>query len=193
MDDRNAPHGDTGSTGSTGTEEEYRMGATHTVVDSPLGELTVVAEDGALTGVYFPDHRRRPAPETFGPRTDEGFEGFEEVRRQLGEYFAGRRDRFDLPLAPKGDEFHQRVWKLLAEIPFGETRSYGELARQLGNASLAQAVGAANGRNPLSVIVPCHRVVGADGNLTGYAGGLDRKRFLLELEEPAAVRAERLF
>jgi O-6-methylguanine DNA methyltransferase len=166
------------------------MSTTHTVVQSPLGGLTVVAEDGALTGVYFQGHRRRPAPETFGTRADGGFE---ETRRQLDEYFNGRRTRFDLLLAPHGNEFQHRVWQLLTEIPYGETRSYGDLARELGNVTLAQAVGAANGRNPLSVIVPCHRVVGADGALTGYAGGLTRKRFLLDLEESAAAKEARLF
>jgi methylated-DNA-[protein]-cysteine S-methyltransferase len=166
------------------------MSATHTVVGSPLGDLTIVAEDGALTGLYFDGHQRRPGPAGFGSRADAGFEA---ANRQLGEYFAGERTRFDLALAPRGDEFQHRVWRLLAEIPYGETRSYGELARELEDAGLAKAVGAANGRNPLCVIVPCHRVLGADGSLTGYAGGLYRKRFLLELEEPAEAKAVRLF
>ncbi|WP_329081703.1 methylated-DNA--[protein]-cysteine S-methyltransferase [Streptosporangium sp. NBC_01469] len=166
------------------------MARTHTVIASPLGDLTAVAEDGVLCGLYFERHLRGPAPQDRGTYDESGFE---EVRRQLGEYFAGERTRFELPLAPRGDEFQQRVWRLLTEIPFGETRSYGELARRLGNVSLAQAVGAANARNPLSVIVPCHRVVGADGGLTGYAGGLARKRFLLDLEEPAERKAARLF
>jgi methylated-DNA-[protein]-cysteine S-methyltransferase len=166
------------------------MVRTHTVIASPLGGLTAVAEDGVLSGLYFDGHLRAPGPEGLGVRTESGFD---EVRRQLGEYFAGERTRFELSLAPRGDEFQQSVWRLLMEIPFGETRSYGDLARQLGNVSLAQAVGAANARNPVSVIVPCHRVVGADGRLTGYAGGLDRKRFLLDLEEPAARKAARLF
>lgn len=166
------------------------MRTTHTVIDSPLGELTAVAEDGALTGLYFPRHRGMPLDEALGPRTGEGFE---ELRHQLEEYFTGGRTRFDLPLAPRGEPFQHRVWQLLREIPYGETRSYGELARDLGDPSLARAVGAANGRNPLSVVVPCHRVVGADGRLTGYAGGLERKRFLLELEAPAAAGAGRLF
>lgn len=155
---------------------------THTIVDSPLGALTVVAEDEALVGLYFEHHRRRPAAEALGTRSDEGFE---EVRRQLSQYFDGERHDFDLSLAPVGDGFQQRVWALLQQIPYGQTRSYGELARQLGDPSLAQAVGAANGSNPLCVLIPCHRVIGADGKLVGYAGGLERKRQLLDLEQPA--------
>ena len=112
---------------------------------------------------------------------------------QLGEYFVGERTVFDLPLAPRGDDFQRKVWALLCEIPYGETRSYGQLARALGDVNLSQAVGWANGRNPISIIVPCHRVIGSDGSLVGYAGGLDRKRFLLSLEEPPAEQAHRLF
>ena len=167
------------------------MNTRHTVAVSPLGPLTLVADgDSALTGVYFKGHLRGPRPEALGPREDAGFE---EATRQLREYFAGERTGFDLPLAPRGEEFDRTVWALVARIPYGQTRTYGELARELGDPHLAQAVGAANGRNPLSVIVPCHRVVGADGGLTGYAGGLPRKRFLLELETPAEARAARLF
>ncbi|UCM91090.1 methylated-DNA--[protein]-cysteine S-methyltransferase [Streptomyces marincola] len=166
------------------------MATTHTVLDSPLGALTVVAADGALTGLYFEGHLRMPPAGSLGERDERGFE---DARVQLAEYFAGRRTRFDLPLAPRGNAFQQRVWELLRGIPYGETRSYGALARELGDPGLAQAVGAANGRNPVSIVVPCHRVVGADGSLTGYAGGLDRKRFLLALEEPAHAKAARLF
>ncbi|HEX5117036.1 MAG TPA: methylated-DNA--[protein]-cysteine S-methyltransferase [Pseudonocardiaceae bacterium] len=170
------------------------MSVTHTVIDSPVGDLILVAEDGDLTGLYFAGQRRRPRGDALGERVDTGFDtGFDEVVRQLGEYFAGDRTTFDLPLAPRGDEFDLRVWELLRTIPYGETRSYGDLARELGDPALAQAVGKANGRNPLAVVVPCHRVIGADGSLTGYAGGLDRKLFLLELEEPAEVSAGRLF
>lgn len=166
------------------------MSPVHTVIDSPLGELTVVAEGRALTGVYFDDHTRGPDQESIGPCVTTGFD---ETARQLTEYFAGRRTAFDLVCAPRGEPFQRRVWELLSEIPHGQTRSYGDLARSLGSPGLAQAVGAANGRNPLSVLVPCHRVVGADGALVGYAGGLWRKRFLLDLEEPADVRAAKLF
>ncbi len=166
------------------------MSVKHTVVDSPIGELTLVADGDVLTGLYFTGRSHQPKPEALGERTDDGFV---EVRRQLDEYFAGDRTGFDLPLAAQGTAFEHQVWDLLKEIPYGETRSYGDLARQLGDPALAQAVGWANGRNPVSVIVPCHRVIGADGRLTGYAGGLDRKRYLLELEEPAEVSAGRLF
>lgn len=158
------------------------MSATHTIIDSPLGELTLVANDGVLAGVYFPGHTHLPNTTTFGARVATGFEA---VVEQLGEYFRGERVQFDLPLAPRGDAFQQRVWSLLRRIPYGETRSYGQLAAELGDPALARAVGSANGRNPISVIVPCHRVVGADGRLVGYAGGLERKQFLLDLEAEA--------
>jgi methylated-DNA-[protein]-cysteine S-methyltransferase len=161
--------------------------ATHTTIDSPIGELTLVAQDGALSGLYFPHHWYLPDPATFGVRSGAGFELAEQ---QLAEYFAGERTTFELPLSRAGDGFQRRVWTLLDEIPYGETTTYGALARELGDPSLARAVGSAVGRNPISVIVPCHRVLGKDGKLTGYAGGLERKRFLLDLEEPAAARVE---
>jgi methylated-DNA-[protein]-cysteine S-methyltransferase len=118
---------------------------------------------------------------------------FTEAAAQLDGYLAGRRTAFDIPTALAGDEFQQRVWALLTDIPYGATTTYGTLATRLGDSALAQEVGQAVGRNPLPVIVPCHRVVGKDGKLTGYAGGIARKRFLLELEEPALARAGRLF
>ena len=167
----------------------------HTVMSSPLGELTLVADDGALVGCLMALPDRDPSDRTLGDPVD--IESAESVLRdaaaQLGEYFAGERTDFSLPLAPQGDEFQRKVWALLCEIPYGETRSYGQLARVLGDVNLSQAVGWANGRNPISIIVPCHRVIGADGSLVGYAGGLDRKRFLLALEEPPAEEAHRLF
>jgi methylated-DNA-[protein]-cysteine S-methyltransferase len=152
---------------------------THTIFESPLGPLTLVAEDGALSGVYFPGHWTRPDRTAFGERRDGGFA---EARRQLEEYFAGARTSFDVDSVSAGDDFDRRVWALIDAIPYGETATYGDLARALGDPSLARDVGAAVGRNPLSVIRPCHRVVGKDGRLTGYAGGLERKRRLLELE-----------
>lgn len=163
----------------------------HTVVPSPVGDLILVADDGALVGLYIDGQRHLPASHQFGERDDAA--PFDAAREQLAEYFAGTRTAFDLPLAPQGDEFRQRVWTLLREIPFGETRSYGDLARELGDRNLAQAVGAANGRNPIAIVVPCHRVIGADGSLTGYAGGLERKRFLLDHEAKVAGTWSRLF
>jgi len=115
--------------------------------------------------------------------------GFDDAIRQLDEYFRGERTRFELPLAPRGDAFQQSVWALLQRIPYGETRSYGQLAAELGDSRLARDVGVANARNPIAVIVPCHRVIGADGRLVGYAGGLERKRFLLDLEQLGVVMA----
>lgn len=156
------------------------MSTTYTVAGSPVGHLTLVADDGSLTGLYFRQHWYRPDPASFGARDGAGFG---DVTAQLGEYFAGHRTEFDLPLDPRGDEFQHRVWTLISRIPYGQTASYGELAKQLGDGVLAKDVGQAVGRNPLSVIVPCHRVVGKDGQLTGYAGGLARKRFLLDLEQ----------
>jgi methylated-DNA-[protein]-cysteine S-methyltransferase len=155
------------------------MTATHTTIDSPLGELTLVARDGVLSGLYFPGHWYMPTADVFGERSERGFE---QAQQQLGEYFAAERAEFDLETAIAGDGFQRRVWELIDRIPYGQTTTYGEMARELGDATLARRVGGAVGRNPLSIVVPCHRVVGKDGKLTGYAGGLERKRSLLELE-----------
>ena len=160
------------------------MPATHTVVDSPIGPLTLVGDEGVLTGLYFPGHWTRPDRRRFGPRDAAGFE---EATGQLEQYFAGERTSFDLPTRADGGPFPRRVWALLHGIPYGQTTTYGALARDLGDPALARAVGAAVGANPLSIVCPCHRVVGADGRLTGYAGGLERKRRLLALEAPAAA------
>jgi methylated-DNA-[protein]-cysteine S-methyltransferase len=157
---------------------------TYTVIDSPLGMLTLTAEDGVLSGVHL---ENRPADLRL--RQDEGFD---EVIRQFGEYFAGERTTFELPTIAQGNNLQRHVWQALIEIPYGETRSYGQIAEQLGLRHVVRAVGAAIGQNPLLVVVPCHRVIGADGKLTGYAGGLERKRQLLDLESPALV-AGRLF
>ncbi|MGN6173814.1 MAG: methylated-DNA--[protein]-cysteine S-methyltransferase [Streptosporangiaceae bacterium] len=165
------------------------MGMTHTVMDSPLGELTLVGNDGALAGLYFAGQRNRPRPPRLG-RPDPA--QLAEPVRQLGEYFAGERTAFELDLDLHGNAFDRQVWTLVAAIGYGQTRSYGQLARELGDPRLAQEVGASNARNRLCIVVPCHRVVGADGKLTGYAGGLARKRSLLELEA-AAEPAGRLF
>ncbi|MFF9555897.1 methylated-DNA--[protein]-cysteine S-methyltransferase [Streptomyces albus] len=158
------------------------MHRTHTVIDSPVGPLTLVATDGTLSGIYMDPHRHRPAQETFGPR-DPG--AFGQVAEQLGEYFAGDRKEFTLPLAPEGTDFQRTVWRALCDIPYGGTLSYGELAARIGRPGAARAVGLANGRNPISIVVPCHRVVGSAGQLTGYGGGIERKRHLLDFERGA--------
>lgn len=155
------------------------MTTTHKTIDTPFGELTLVAEDGALSGVYFPGHWTKPDRTTFGERSEVGFAS---VEQQLAEYFAGDRTRFDLPTSTVGSGFQQQVWAILDRIPYGQTTTYGEIALELGGVTLARKVGGAVAHNRLSVIVPCHRVVGKNGSLTGYAGGLSRKRFLLTLE-----------
>jgi methylated-DNA-[protein]-cysteine S-methyltransferase len=166
------------------------MSLRHTTIDTAIGTLTLLAEGDKLTGVYFPHHWHPPV--AIGPFvTDDPV--FTRAAAQLDDYLAGRRTSFDLPTATAGDDFQERVWALLAELPYGGTTTYGALAARLGDPALAQRVGQAVGRNPLSIVVPCHRVVGADGRLTGYAGGLKRKQFLLDLEEPAEAKAERLF
>ncbi len=152
---------------------------------SPLGELVLTASETALTGVYFPTspfvpprHEVERGSGGEGP----GGEVLQRAREQLTEYFARTRTTFELPLDPTGTPFELRVWEELRAIPFGATRSYGEIARRLGDVRLTRAVGAANGKNPIPILVPCHRVVGAKGELTGFGGGLDRKRWLLEHE-----------
>lgn len=148
---------------------------------TPLGTVFAVAAGNALTGIYFDGQRYAPAiPAAW--REDPAHGPLAECARQLAEYFAGERDGFDLPLAPGGTEFQRRVWGEIARIPFGETLPYAELAARAGAPGAARAAGAATGRNPLSIVVPCHRVVGTDGSLTGYAGGLERKTRLLEIE-----------
>jgi methylated-DNA-[protein]-cysteine S-methyltransferase len=157
----------------------------HTIVDSPIGPLTLVAAGPDLAGVYLSEHRHAPAPEVFGAREPGPLA---EAARQLGEYFAGGRTEFTLELTLDGTAFQQRVWTQLQAISYGQTISYGELARRIGQPAASRAVGLANGRNPVSIIVPCHRVVGADGRLTGYGGGLARKQYLLGLEQRVSGR-----
>lgn len=170
------------------------MDTRHAVIESPLGELTLVAENDALTGLYFRHHWYRPADTTMGPRVDtESDELLATAQIQLTDYLAGRRADFDLPIVLHGDEARQRIWQLLTTIPYGGTVTYGELAAALADGTTAQEVGQAVGHNPVSIIVPCHRVVGKNGQLTGYAGGLKRKQILLELEEPCVAKAARLF
>ncbi|RSD08099.1 methylated-DNA--[protein]-cysteine S-methyltransferase [Amycolatopsis eburnea] len=156
----------------------------HSVIDSPCGPLTLVAEDDALCGLYMVDQRHRPDELTFGA-ADPGAEIFARAETELKEYFAGQRERFEVPLAFAGTPFQRLVWAQLREIPYGTTISYGELADRLGNPGASRAVGLANGKNPIGIIVPCHRVVGSTGSLTGYGGGLDRKRYLLDFERGA--------
>jgi len=167
---------------------------THTVVNSPVGPLTLVAAHGALAGLYMDEQRHRPAPGTFGePDTGQDDKLFAEASSQLEQYFDGERTEFDLRLTLDGTAFQRRVWTALQDIPYGQTISYGQLADRIGQPSASRAVGLANGKNPIGIIVPCHRVVGADGGLTGYAGGLRRKRSLLDLEQDVAGRSARLF
>ena len=151
----------------------------YTTMASPIGELLLVGDGVTLSGLYMQDGRK---PKRVSPDWTESAAPFADVRAQLEEYFAGERTTFDVRLAPEGAPFEREVWRALEEIPYGETVSYGEIARRVGQPSAARAVGTANGRNPIAVIVPCHRVIGADGSLTGYGGGLERKRLLLELE-----------
>ena len=162
---------------------------THTLTESPIGDLTLVNTDGALSGLYMSAGRSPKGP-SLGERTSAGFE---QAAEELAEYFSGDRREFTVTTTAHGDAFQNRVWALLRQITYGETRSYGDLARALGDPALARAVGLANARNPISIIVPCHRVVGSDGSLTGYAGGLERKRSLLDLETPAENRVPTLF
>ncbi len=166
----------------------------HTVIDSPLGELTLVAGGDNLTGVYFRHHWRPPTAEAMGhyvePATDDLLR---RAAEQLREYLADGRTQFDLPVAVGGNPRQRRIWELLPDIGYGQTKTYGELAAELADGTTAYEVGQAVGRNRLSIVVPCHRVVGKDCALTGYAGGLKRKRFLLDLEERVPTASGRLF
>ena len=151
-----------------------------TTVDSPIGELLLLGEGDTLHGLYMQDGLR---PIRVRPDWIRDDDAFADVRAQLDEYWAGARTTFDLKLHLDGGAFQRTVWHALTEIPYGETISYGELARRIGRPDLARAVGTANGQNPIAVIVPCHRVIGSNGKLVGYGGGLDNKRLLLELEQ----------
>jgi methylated-DNA-[protein]-cysteine S-methyltransferase len=157
------------------------MSLTYKLMRSPVGELKLIASDKGLVAVLWENdvpHRVR-----VGEMVEDGRHPvLMEAERQLGEYFAGKRQEFSVPLDMRGTAFQRDVWRALLEIPFGETRSYLDLAKRLGNPNATRAVGAANGRNPLSIVVPCHRVIGASGKLTGFAGGLDVKAKLLGLE-----------
>lgn len=157
------------------------MNYAYRTMASPVGELTLVASEKGLAAVLWENDA--PGRVKLDPRAPaDDHPVLEEAGRQLGEYFAGQREAFDLPLDFKGTDFQKSVWAALLTIPFGETRSYADIASQIGKPSACRAVGAANGRNPISIIAPCHRVVGANGALTGFAGGLKAKRYLLGLE-----------
>lgn len=157
----------------------------HTFYESPVGPLLLMSDGEALTGLHTESDKYRPRIRSDWVEDDNAVP-FAAVKAQLGAYFERRLTEFDLPLNPQGTEFQMRVWKELCGIPFGETISYVELARRIGNPNASRAVGMANSRNPISIVVPCHRVIGADNSLTGYAGGLNRKRALLEHESAKA-------
>jgi methylated-DNA-[protein]-cysteine S-methyltransferase len=164
-----------------GTALSEAMTETYTTIDSPLGPLLASFQNGSLAGLSFLDGRRPVEPAAHPqPRHDD--DAIATLESQLEEYFAGERRTFEFPLALRGSDWELRVWNALLEIPYGHTRSYGEIAGELCNVSASRAVGLANARNPIALIVPCHRVIGADGSLTGYGGGLERKRTLLDLE-----------
>ena len=156
----------------------------YSTMTSPIGELTLTSDGDAVTGVYM--HRQKSAPQRNEDwKRDDDLLGT--VREELQAYFAGELKDFDLSLAPQGTEFQQRVWRALRDIPYGETISYGELAARIGQPNASRAVGMANGQNPISIVVPCHRVIGADGTLTGYGGGIERKRWLLAHESKGSL------
>lgn len=157
------------------------MSLAYKIIESPIGQLKLVASDKSLVAILW--EKDRPRRVRLGELVaDERHPVLVETERQLGQYFAGKRKSFSVNLDIRGTRFQRDVWEALLAIPFGETRSYGQLAKQLGNPRASRAVGAANGRNPLSIIVPCHRVIGSSGQLTGFAGGLDAKAHLLNLE-----------
>ena len=146
----------------------------YTVIDSPLGKLTLAEEEGKLTHLLFGAHN-------LGGQNGEN-DFLRTVKSQLEEYFAGRRKRFDIPVAPRGTDFQLKVWAALQQIGYGDTASYKQIARMIGNPGACRAVGGANNKNPISIVIPCHRVVGVSGSLVGYGGGMDKKVYLLQLE-----------
>jgi methylated-DNA-[protein]-cysteine S-methyltransferase len=158
-------------------------------IDSPIGPLALAGHGHALTNLRMIDQTHEPSRTDWVPDN----RAFPDAVEQLDAYFAGERSDFNLELSLMGSEFQRRVWQALLTIPYGETRSYGQIADQIGASGAARAVGLANGRNPIAIIVPCHRVIGANGSLTGYGGGLDRKRSLLELEKMRKVGNLTLF
>ena len=194
--------------------EEEETARWYTRYDSPVGTLYIAAKADAITGLWYEEQKHFPLPHELGTRIDNPEAYLREhgtveddepageyaaaqllalACTQLDEYFTRERTSFDLPLDPEGTDFQLIVWEHLKTVPAGYTTTYGAISRAVGPGAPAQAVGQAVGRNTISIIIPCHRVVGADGSMTGYAGGVDRKRFLLALEEPAEVREARLF
>jgi methylated-DNA-[protein]-cysteine S-methyltransferase len=153
--------------------------------DSPLGQILLTANDAALTGLHFVGEKYYPEVAAEWQRQPDA-KLIVRARRQLAEYFAGRRKDFDLTVEPAGTPFQRGVWRALQKIPYGATTNYGALAQRIGKPTASRAVGAANGRNPISIVIPCHRVIGANGDLTGYAGGIERKQALLRLEAGSA-------
>ena len=151
----------------------------YSTIESPIGELLLTSDGQSCTGIYMENQKDAPSRSLDWQRDETALE---QARAQLQAYFAGELRGFDLPLAADGTPFQQRVWRALCDSPYGETISYGELARRIGQPAASRAVGLANGQNPISIVVPCHRVIGANGALTGYGGGLERKRWLLEHE-----------
>lgn len=166
------------------------MGLTHAVISSPVGDLTVVRTPEGVCGLYMEVTKKPLSPERVGARDDSAADG---IADQLAEYFSGERRCFDVPLDLGGTPFQRRVWDSLLRIPYADRVSYLQIATELGVPNAVRAVGAANGSNPVSIIVPCHRVVASNGALTGYAGGVDRKKFLLDLEERADGARPALF
>lgn len=160
----------------------------YTMIDSPLGSLVAQGDGTFLTGLYLPKHKGWDGIDAAWVRSDEVFSA---VRTELAEYFAGARREFDVPLRSEGTPFQKQVWRELQRIPFGTTITYSELARRIGQPTASRAVGSANSRNPISILVPCHRVVGADGKLTGYAGGVEQKQWLLTFERGDRVVEQR--
>lgn len=168
--------------------KDYPMTTYFSHIDSPLGRLFVQGDGQFVTGLYLPDHKGWHGPDAACQQSDATFTA---VRGQLAEYFAGERQQFDVPLKMAGTAFQQRVWKKLVRIPFGTTITYAELARRVGQPTASRAVGNANGRNPISILVPCHRVIGTSGKLTGYAGGVDKKQWLLAWERQSTSAEQR--
>jgi len=145
-------------------------------IDTVIGRLTLVEKDGALSNIFF-ENQQIPTG-----MSEKETAVLEKAAKELDEYFKGKRKDFDIPIAPEGTKFQRKVWDALRDIPFGETRSYGQIARLMGNEKACRAVGAANGKNPLPIVIPCHRIIGKNGRLTGFAGGLDVKEKLLSIE-----------